>query len=37
MQTTKNMIFHAYACFVRVQVLICYVNTRFQSIFNRFC
>ena len=35
MQSTKNMTFHA--CIVRVQVLICYVNTRLQRIFNRFC
>ena len=35
MQTTKDMTFHA--CIVRVQVLICYVNTRLQRIFNRFC
>ena len=35
MQTTKNMTFHA--CIVRMQVLICYVNTRLQRIFNRFC
>ena len=26
MQTTKRMVFHAYACIVRLQVLICYVN-----------
>ena len=37
MQTTENMTFHAYACTVRVQVLICYVNTRLQRIFNKFC
>ena len=35
MQTTKNMTFHA--CILLVQVLIWYVNTRLQCIFNRFC
>ena len=37
MQTTKNMTFHAYACIVLVQLLICDVNTRLQRIINRFC
>ena len=35
MLSTKNMTFHA--CNVRVQVLICYGNTRLQRIFNIFC
>ena len=35
MQTRKNMTFHP--CIVHVQVLICYVNTRLQRIFKRFC
>ena len=33
----KNMIFHACACIVRLQVLICYVNLCWQRIFDRFC
>ena len=36
MQTTKKMLFHASAYIVRLQVLICYVNTCFQRIINRF-
>ena len=36
MQTTKNMTFYASACIARVQVLIWYVNTRLQRIFNSF-
>ena len=36
MQTTRKMIFHVCACIVRLQVLICYVNTRLQRFFNRF-
>ena len=34
MQTTRNLIFHI--CFVRVQVLIGYINTRLQRVFNSF-
>ena len=37
MQTPKKMIFHAFTYIVRLQVLICYVNTRLQRIINRFC
>ena len=33
----KGMIFHAYACFVRLQLLIFYVNTCLQHIIKRFC
>ena len=36
MQNTENMIFHACACIVRLQVLICYVNTCWQRIISRF-
>ena len=32
MQTTKNMTFHACTCIVRLQVLICYVNTHLQNV-----
>ena len=37
MQTPRKMIFHAYTYIVRLQVLICYVNTRLQRIINIFC
>ena len=37
MQNTKNKTFHACACIVRLQVLICYVNTPLQRIVKRFC
>ena len=37
MQTANKLIFHACACVVRLQVLICYVNTRLKRIINRFC
>ena len=37
MQTAKKMIFHFCACIVRLQVLICYVNTCLQRIISRFC
>ena len=30
----KKMIFRVWACIVRLQVLICYVNTRLQRIIN---
>ena len=33
----KMMTFYAFACIVHVQVLICYVNTRLQRIFIKFC
>ena len=34
--TTKNITFHACACIVRLQVLMCYVNTCLQRIINSF-
>ena len=37
MQTTKCMIFHACAYFVRLQVLICYINTCLQRMIDSFC
>ena len=37
MQTPKNMIFYASTYIVRLQVLICYVNTRLQRNIIRFC
>ena len=36
MQTTKKIIFHVCACIVRLQVLVCYVNTRLQRNINIF-
>ena len=33
----KKMISHVWACIVRLQVLICYVNTRLLRIINSFC
>ena len=37
MQTTKQLIFHVCACFLRLQVPFCYLNTRLQRIINSFC
>ena len=37
MQSTKTIIFYAYPCILRVQVLICFVKTRLQRIIIRFC
>ena len=37
MQTKKNNDFYTYASLVRLQVLICCVNTQLQRIFNWFC
>ena len=36
MQTTRKMLFHACAYIIRLNVLICYVNTCLQRIDNRF-
>ena len=36
MQAPKKMIYHAFTYIVRLQVLICYVNTGLQRIINRF-
>ena len=36
MQTTRNMTFYPWACNVRLQVLSCYVKTRFQRIIKSF-
>ena len=36
MQTAKNMIFYACAYIVRLQELVCYVNTFLQRNVNRF-
>ena len=33
----KKMVFYVCACIVRLQVLICYVNTRLQRIIIIFC
>ena len=37
MQSTETIIFYAYPCILRVQVLICFVNARLQRIIIRFC